>query len=298
MFAQVDPTSAVVAGRSIIVDLIVASSPLILGILGILFKQISASKALKRSEEKTLLAFGVVDTQMSGLRESVSNLGDEIGQLKSNVATLKTTVEDVPIGLTDVELSQRMENFCAGKMPAVSVQIVELGQQVAAIAEKLKVVSHTNDLERTAFRRHFFLKLARIGDLFPTNRGLVLDLNKFFVDYIDLVESIVADLDNFATPEFIKSAFDANFLTWEHYLREGYQAEFVSMAKKELARPYRKAVSDLSDVVFDIANSKKSRLYAIALSFAELGLTLWTKVYQEFLMKYSEEPGRKDGNSR
>ena len=55
-----------VGGSSILVEFIIAVTPLVLGILTVLVKQFAATKALKKSEERTKLAFAVVDDFYGG----------------------------------------------------------------------------------------------------------------------------------------------------------------------------------------------------------------------------------------
>jgi len=287
VLAQVADSS--VGGSSFLVQLIIAITPLVLGILTVLVKQFAATKALKKSEERTKLAFGVVDEKLMSLNGKVENLVS----LHGKVENLELALQDIQMRLSSDELSQLVDSFCDKKLSTVIMTMNELGQQVSAIAEKLNVVSISSEADRATieFRKSYFLKVARVPDMFPTNKSLMNTVNQFFVDYMNLVEEVIFNLNNWATKDVVKSMFDVKFAEMLSNLVIDYGTEFSGLVKKLLSADFKKSVCDIVGIVFDIANLKKSRIYGVALAFVELSLSLWLKAYQEYLMKYSEEPG-------
>ena len=64
----------VATNSSILVELVVAITPLVLGILTVLVKQFAATRALRKSEERTKLAFGVFEGKLADLSTNVETL--------------------------------------------------------------------------------------------------------------------------------------------------------------------------------------------------------------------------------
>ena len=274
--AVVEPS---VSNSPFLVQLLIAVTPLLLGILTVLVKQFSTARVLKKNEEHTQLAFGVVDDKLSSLQDKVENLI----VLQDKVERLGAALQNVSDPMSPEEIAQLVEQTCDRRLEAVLYSISDLDRQIIAIAEKLNVaLVGDSEAERAAveFRKSYFLKLVRVSDMFPTNKKLVNFVNQFFVDYMNLIEEVIYDLDNWATKDIVKSMFDVMFAEALSNLSVEFGSEFAGLVKRELSPVFKKSVCDIVGIIFDIANVKVARIYGVALSFVGLALSLWLKVYQ------------------